>query len=103
MQRFNSRLLCAAALAAAAAQPAFAQRAAAPAAKDYPTKFIRIVVPYGAGAGPDVVGRIIADKIGPSLGQNVVLENRGGSGGALGTEVVVKGPRTEEQCLPPWR
>jgi tripartite-type tricarboxylate transporter receptor subunit TctC len=92
MQRFNSRLLCAAALAsaAAAAQPAFAQRAAALAAKDYPTKFIRIVIPYGAGAGPDVVGRIIADKIGPSLGQNIVLENRGGSGGALGTELVAR-------------
>jgi tripartite-type tricarboxylate transporter receptor subunit TctC len=85
MQCSNSRLLSVAALAASVAQPAFAQRAAAPAAKDYPTKFIRIVVPYGAGAGPDVVGRIIADKIGPSLGQSIVFENRGGSGGALGT------------------
>ena len=90
MPRFNSQLLGAAALAAAATQPAFAQRAAAPAAKDYPTKFIRIVVPYGAGAGPDVVGRIIADKIGPSLGQSIVFENRGGGGGALGTELVAK-------------
>lgn len=89
MQRFNSWLL-GAALAAAAAHPAIAQRAAVPAAKDYPTKFIRIVVPYGAGAGPDVVGRIIAEKIGPSFGQSIVFENRGGSGGALGTELVAK-------------
>jgi tripartite-type tricarboxylate transporter receptor subunit TctC len=64
--------------------------AAAPAAKDYPSKVIRIVVPYGPGAGPDVVGRLIAEKMGPSLGANLVFENRGGGGGMLGTEVVAK-------------
>ncbi len=63
---------------------------AAPAAKDYPSKVIRIVVPYGPGAGPDVVGRLIAEKMGPSLGANLVFENRGGGGGMLGTEVVAK-------------
>jgi tripartite-type tricarboxylate transporter receptor subunit TctC len=67
--------------------PAPAQ-AAAPPAKDYPNKFIRIVVPYGAGAGPDVVGRIIAEKLGPALGTSIVFENRGG--GMLGTEIVAK-------------
>ena len=64
--------------------------AAALAAKDYPSKFIRIVVPYGPGAGPDVVGRIIAEKLGPVLGTNIVFENRGGGGGMLGTEIVAK-------------
>ena len=88
MQRHLIRSLGLAIL-AAAVQPALAQRAAVT-AKDYPARFIRIVVPYGAGAGPDVVGRIIAEKIGPSLGQNIVFENRGGSGGALGTELVAK-------------
>lgn len=61
-------------------------------AADYPAKVIRIVVPYGAGAGPDVVGRIVADKISPSLGQSIVFENRGGGGGAIGTALVAKAP-----------
>jgi tripartite-type tricarboxylate transporter receptor subunit TctC len=72
------------------ATPAAHAAAPAPAAKDYPVKFIRMVVPYAAGAGPDVLGRILADKIGPSLGHNILLENRGGSGGALGSTIVAK-------------
>ena len=67
-------------------------QAAAIAAKDYPAKVIRIVVPYGAGAGPDVVGRIIAEKLGPALGTNMVFDNRGGGGGMLGTDIVAKSP-----------
>ena len=67
-----------------------AAQAATPAAKDYPSKIIRIVVPYGPGAGPDVVGRIIAEKLGPALGTNIVFENRGGGGGMLGTDIVAK-------------
>ena len=75
---------------ATAAALAAKDTAAALAAKDYPSKFIRIVVPYGPGAGPDVVGRIIAEKLGPVLGTNIVFENRGGGGGMLGTEIVAK-------------
>ena len=63
MQISRNRLLCLAVLAAAAAQPALAQRAAV-AGKDYPAKVIRVIVPYAAGGGPDVVIRTIADKIG---------------------------------------
>ena len=63
------------AILAMAGQPALAQQAAT-VAKDYPAKPIRIVIPYGAGAGPDVVGRTFAQKIVPSLGQNFVFENR---------------------------
>ena len=84
MQKFMALVVTTALL-----QPALTLAAAAP-AKDYPSKFIRIVVPYGAGAGPDVVGRIIAEKLGPALGTNIVFENRGGGGGMLGTEIVAK-------------
>ncbi len=86
----RSRLIWIAVFAAVASHSAQAQRSTAPAAKDYPARFIRMVVPYAAGAGPDVLGRILADRIGPSLGQNIVLENRGGSGGALGSAIVAK-------------
>ena len=86
----KTRLFWFAALAAVAMQPALAQRAAAAAAADYPTKFIRLVVPYAAGAGPDVLARILSAKIEPSLGQKIVLDNRGGGGGALGSTIVAK-------------
>jgi tripartite-type tricarboxylate transporter receptor subunit TctC len=76
-------------LVSASMQPSFAQREA-PAAKDYPSRVIRIVVPYGPGAGPDVVGRTIAEKMAPSLGQNIVFDNRGGGGGVIGTALVAK-------------
>jgi len=78
------------ALALAALMLPVSAQAAAIAAKDYPSKVIRIVVPYGAGAGPDVVGRIIAEKLGPALGTNIVFDNRGGGGGMLGTDIVAK-------------
>jgi tripartite-type tricarboxylate transporter receptor subunit TctC len=71
---------------AALALPAAAQRAA-PA---YPAKFIRIIVPYAAGAGPDMIGRTLAEKMSASLGQNIVFENRGGGGGVPGTDMVAK-------------
>lgn len=85
-----TRLFWLAALAAAVIYPVLVQRAAAAAATDYPARFIRLVVPYAAGAAPDVLARILTAKIGPSLGQNIVLENRGGGGGTLGTAMVAK-------------
>lgn len=74
-------------LAAGFAHTAHAQRAVA---RDYPTRLIRVVVPYAAGAGPDVVGRTLAEKLSASLGQNIVFENRGGGGGIIGTDMVAK-------------
>ena len=65
---------------------ASAQRAA-PA---YPAKFIRIIVPYAAGAGPDMIGRTLAEKMSAGLGHNIVFENRGGGGGVPGTDMVAK-------------
>lgn len=59
-------------------------------AQSYPTKPIRIIVPYAAGGANDIRGRIIADKLTQSLGKQVVVENRPGADGSIGTELVAK-------------
>jgi tripartite-type tricarboxylate transporter receptor subunit TctC len=56
----------------------------------WPNKPVRIVVPYGAGSSPDVIARIVAEKLSPRLGQAVVIENRAGAGGNNGTGAVAK-------------
>lgn len=66
------------------ASPAVAQ---APA---WPSKAIRIVVPYGPGSSPDVIARIVAERLSPRLGQPVLIENRVGAGGNTGTGQVAK-------------
>jgi tripartite-type tricarboxylate transporter receptor subunit TctC len=58
----------------------------------WPNKPIRVVVPYGAGSSPDVIMRIVAERLAPSLGQPVVVENRAGAGGNTGTGAVAKSP-----------
>ena len=58
--------------------------------KDYPNHPIRMVVPYVAGGPMDFIGRTLNQKMGPSLGQNFVIDNRAGAGGAIGTGVVAK-------------
>src|SRR3954465_14031725 len=64
---------------------------AAPAlAQSYPTKPIRMIVPYPAGGVADVSARIVAQKLGESLGQQVVIENRAGASGTLGANAVAK-------------
>ena len=62
------------------------------AAQTYPTKPIRLMVPFPPGGSTDIVARIVAQKLSAQLGQNVVIENRGGAGGSLGTAVVAKAP-----------
>ena len=57
---------------------------AAAAQTRYPSQPVRWIVPYAAGGGNDVIARIVAEKMGASLGQSVVIENRGGAGGTLG-------------------
>ncbi len=79
----NRRILLAAGLAApfarAQAQPAWA-----------PSRPIRFIVPFVAGGSTDVGARIIADRMGETLGQPVIVENRGGSGGNIGGDIVAK-------------
>ncbi len=59
-------------------------------AQSYPTRAIRFVVPFAPGGGGDVVARIVAPKFSEMLGQPLVIENRGGAGGTLGTEIGAK-------------
>ena len=65
---------------------------AAALAQNWPSKPIHIVVPYGAGSSPDVFARVIAEKIAPSLGQPVIVENKPGAGGNTGTGSVARAP-----------
>ena len=64
--------------------------AAAIAADTYPTKTIRLIVPFAAGGGTDLVGRIIAPRLSERLGKPVIVENRGGAGAVLGTALAAK-------------
>jgi tripartite-type tricarboxylate transporter receptor subunit TctC len=57
---------------------------------DYPSHPITLVVPFPAGGGVDVVGRIVAEKLTAALGQQVVVDNRGGAAGVIGTRAVTK-------------
>ncbi len=60
--------------------------------QNYPNRPIKVVVPYAAGGLPDTIARLIGVKIGESLGQQMVVENRGGAGGIVGTAEVAKSP-----------
>ena len=62
--------------------------AAAAPADDYPTRPIRLIVPFAAGGAADSVARIIGKRVGDALGQTFVIEDRGGGGGIIGTELV---------------
>src|SRR4029453_14850094 len=56
------------------------------AAQSYPDRLIKLVVPYPAGGPIDITARLVAQRLGPILGQTVIIENRGGAGGALGSK-----------------
>src|SRR5262249_6787642 len=60
------------------------------AAQGFPSKPVRLIVPFPAGGGSDVVGRIVALKLSDVLGQQVVVDNRPGAGGSIGTEAAVR-------------
>lgn len=64
--------------------------AALSAAQTYPAKPLRIVVPYPAGGGVDITGRAIAQKLAEALGQSVIVDNRPGATGTVGTDYVAK-------------
>jgi tripartite-type tricarboxylate transporter receptor subunit TctC len=75
-------MLLAAALVLAVATPAASQ--------DYPSRPITLIVPYAAGGGNDVMARIVAERMSKSLGQQIVIENKGGAGGSIATRQIAK-------------
>ena len=89
----------------ACAVPAIA-RAQAP----WPARPIRFIVPYIPGSAPDTIARQLAERLGPAIGQTVVIENRGGAGGNIGTEMIAKssadgytiGLATSAMVTNPW-
>jgi tripartite-type tricarboxylate transporter receptor subunit TctC len=66
-------------------------------AQSYPSKVVRYVVPTSAGAGADVIGRIVAAGLTEVFGQQVIVDNRVGASGNIGAAIAAKRPRTEEQ------
>jgi tripartite-type tricarboxylate transporter receptor subunit TctC len=75
-----------------AATAALLALATAAPAQDYPTRPVRLVIPFPPGGSNDVVGRMVATKLGEKLGKQMVVDNRGGAGGVVGTEAVVAAP-----------
>jgi tripartite-type tricarboxylate transporter receptor subunit TctC len=73
-------------LATASAIPAIAQ------AQDYPSKPVRIVVPFAPGGSADVYGRFLAQKLQEAMGQNFIVDNKPGGGSVIGTDAVAKAP-----------
>ncbi len=78
------------AAAALAVSTAWAQAPASGAAADYPNKIIKIIVPFTAGSATDIMARILGERLGASMGQSIVVENRPGAGGTLGAAQVAK-------------
>ncbi|MBV8753956.1 MAG: tripartite tricarboxylate transporter substrate binding protein [Hyphomicrobiales bacterium] len=60
--------------------------------QDYPTRIVRLIVPFGPGGAPDILARLIGQWLSERLGQTFVVENRPGAGGNLGTQLVIDAP-----------
>jgi tripartite-type tricarboxylate transporter receptor subunit TctC len=85
MRQPHPAALCLISVLAAAPASVLAQPAAA-----WPAKPVRMVIPWPPGGGADIVGRILAEPLGQALGQQLVVENRGGSNGVIGAEAVAR-------------
>lgn len=59
----------------------------------YPSNYIRMIVPFSAGGGVDIMGRILGQKLSEALGKQVIIENRGGANGMIGSEIVARSPK----------
>ena len=81
MKKMMRRAACALVLAVVAG-PAWAQ--------DFPSRPLKLVVPYAPGGGADSVARIVAKKVAENIGQPIVIENKGGAGSIVGTDLVAK-------------
>jgi tripartite-type tricarboxylate transporter receptor subunit TctC len=81
--RHSIRSICILALVSATA-------AATAHAENWPSRLIRATIPFGAGSAADVVPRLVLDRLSAEIGQSIVIENRPGAGGTLGTAMVVK-------------
>ena len=66
--------------------------AAGAGAQDYPNKPIRMIIPYPPGGGTDVVGRILNEPLSTALGQPIIIDNKGGAAGNVGTDIAAKAP-----------
>lgn len=69
---------------------ALATSAIAQPAMNYPTRPVRMIVPAPPGGTTDLLGRLLAERLAEALGQQVVIDNRGGAGGILGTELLAR-------------
>lgn len=83
-RHFLQAAACAAAAPALSALPAFAQDA------PWPTRPLRIIVPFGAGSGNDIVARLVGDHLARAFGQPVVVDNRAGANGTIGADAVAR-------------
>jgi len=81
------RAACAAALPTTLGLPALAQP---PAAGTWPSRPLRVIVPFGAGSGNDLVARLVGDHLARALGQPVVVDNRAGANGSIGADAVAR-------------
>ena len=84
-------LLCAASLAGAVLVPVGVAGAAV-AQGGYPNKSIRLIVAFEPGGSTDIIARLVGQKLSERLGQQVIVDNRGGAGGTIGTEIAAKAP-----------
>jgi len=82
-EMFEVAVLAFCAVAALAASPLYA----------YPVKPIRLIVPNAPGGGTDTIARSIAEKVGPALGQQIIVDNRAGGGGRIAAELVARSPK----------
>ena len=71
---------------------ALALLAGAASAQSYPSKTVRVVIPWPPGGSNDVVGRIVTQKVGENVGQQFIVDNRAGAAGSIGADVVAKAP-----------